>query len=299
MGIRGSYFSYEDYDFDKEQDKLPLFVEMLKNRGCYIGSDWHIHSKRGTRMSHLMKNGYYMISAQYNKKTYYFMEHRAIWVWHNGAIPEGLVVNHKDYNRWNNNIDNLEVVTQKENVEYSRQNFNPAQGERHTKSKFTNRQAAAIKTLAKVCGWTRKQIAELVECSDVNVTRIVNGQRYPNVIEPLDIMSAYPVVVDFTRNKEIGLEEELKDYTLGLVGEAGEVAELVKKHFFHGHDLDVSEIIYELGDVLFYLCAICLVLGIDFDEIMLNNNAKLMARYGDGFSKEKSQNRIENEANNK
>lgn len=46
MGIRGSYFSYEDYDFDKEQDKLPLFVEMLKNRGCYIGSDWHIHSKR-------------------------------------------------------------------------------------------------------------------------------------------------------------------------------------------------------------------------------------------------------------
>ena len=299
MGIKGSYFSYEDYDFDKEQDKLPLFVEMLKNRGCYIGSDWHIHSKRGTRMSRLMKNGYYMVSAQYNKKVYYFMEHRAIWVWYNGAIPEGLVVNHKDYNRWNNNIDNLEVVTQKENVEHSRPNFNPAKGERHTSAKSTNKQAAAIKTLANVCGWTRKQIAALVECSDVNVTRIVNGQRYTNVIEPLDIMSAYPIVVDFTRNKEIGLAEELKDYTLGLTGESGEVADLVKKHFFHGHDLDVSEIIYELGDVLYYLCAICLVLGIDFDEIMLNNNAKLMARYGDGFSKEKSQNRIENEANNK
>lgn len=299
MGIKGSYFSYEDYDFDKEQDKLPLFVEMLKNRGCYIGSDWHIHSKRGTRMSRLMKNGYYMVSAQYNKKVYYFMEHRAIWVWYNGAIPEGLVVNHKDYNRWNNNIDNLEVVTQKENVEHSRPNFNPAKGERHTSAKFTNKQAAAIKALANVCGWTRKQIAALVECSDVNVTRIVNGQRYTNVIEPLDIMSAYPIVVDFTRNKEIGLVEELKDYTLGLTGESGEVADLVKKHFFHGHDLDVSEIIYELGDVLYYLCAICLVLGIDFDEIMLNNNAKLMARYGDGFSKEKSQNRIENEANNK
>ena len=293
MGIKGSYFPYEDYDFDKEQDKLPLFVEMLKNRGCYIGNDWHIHSKRGTRMSHLTKNGYYMISAQYDKKVYRFMEHRAIWVWHNGAIPEGYVINHKDYNRWNNNIDNLEVVTQKENVEYSRPNFNPAQGDRHTSAKFTNKQAAAIKTLAKVCGWTRKQIAQLVECSDVNVTRIVNGQRYPNVIEPLDIMSAYPVVVDFTRNKEIGLSEELKDYTLGLTGESGEVADLVKKHFFHGHDLDISEIIYELGDVLYYLCAICLVLGIDWDEIMLNNNAKLMARYGDGFSKEKSQNRIE------
>lgn len=295
MGIKGSYFPYEDYDFDKEQDKLPLFVEMLKNRGCYIGSDWHIHSKRGTRMSHLMKNGYYMISAQYNKKVYRFMEHRAIWVWNNGAIPEGLVVNHKDYNRWNNNIDNLEIVTQKENVEHSRPNFNPAQGDRHPRSKFTNKQAAAIKTLAKVCGWTRKQIAELVECSDVNVTRIVNNQRYPNVVEPLDIMSAYPIIVDFTRNKSIGLEEELKNYTLGLAGEAGEVADLVKKHFFHGHELNISEIIYELGDVLYYLCAICLVLGIDWEDIMLNNNAKLMARYGDGFSKEKSKNRIEYE----
>lgn len=295
MGIKGSYFPYEDYDFDKEQDKLPLFVEMLKNRDCYIGSDWHIHSKRGNLMSRLMKNGYYLIHAQYDKKHFYFMEHRAIWVWYNGAIPKGMVINHKDYNRWNNNIDNLEVVTQKENTEYSRPNFNPAQGERHTKSQFTNLQAAAIKTLAKVCGWTRKQISELVECSDVNVTRIVNGQRYPNVVEPLDIMSAYPIVVDFTRNKKIGIEEELKDYTLGLTGEAGEVADLVKKHFFHGHELNVSEIVYELGDVLYYLCAICLVLGIDWEDIMLNNNAKLMARYGDGFSKEKSQNRIEYE----
>lgn len=65
------------------------------------------------------------------------MEHRVVWCWHNGAIPNGLVVNHKDYNRSNNLIDNLELLTQKENTEYSRCHFNPCRGERGKGAKFT------------------------------------------------------------------------------------------------------------------------------------------------------------------
>ena len=118
MGIKGSYFPEEEYNFNFDGDKLPLFVEMLKSRGYYIGADNHIRSKKGTLSSKLMRNGYYMTCAQYDKKVYYFMEHRVIWCWNNGAIPEGMVINHKDYNRANNAIDNLELMTQKENTEY-------------------------------------------------------------------------------------------------------------------------------------------------------------------------------------
>ena len=63
---RGSYFPNEHYCFDDDTDKLETFVVMLKNRGYYIGKDWHIRSKKGVISSKLMRNGYYMIGAQYD-----------------------------------------------------------------------------------------------------------------------------------------------------------------------------------------------------------------------------------------
>lgn len=293
--IKGSYFPNEEYDFESASDKLELFVEMLKARGCYIAEDGHIRSKKGGLMSKLMRNGYYLTMAQYDKKCYYFCEHRVVWVWHNGAIPEGLVVNHKDYNRANNHIENLELMTQKENTEYSRPNMNPCYGEKSPRAKVSNKQAQAIKTLGKVCGWNHKQIASLLDglMTDTSVGRIVNGKRYPNIIEAESILDIYPTVVDFTRNKSIGLEEELKNYALGLSGEIGEFNDLIKKMLYHGKEVQPVDLMLELGDILYYLVAICNVLGFDFSEIAMNNNAKLMARYPDGYSIEKSNNRIE------
>lgn len=292
-GLVGSYFPNEVYNFDAEDDKLPLFVEMLKNRGYYIGSDNHIRSKRGTIASKLMRNGYYMTSAQYDNKVYYFMEHRVIWVWHNGEIPNGLVVNHKDYNKANNAITNLELMTQKENIEYSRCHQNPPRGERNGKASLTNKQAEAIKTLGSVCGWSPSKIEAITGVRDYNVTRIIKGQRYPDAISKDSILEVYPTLVDFTRNKNIGELEELKNYLLGLNGECGELTDIFKKVLYHGKDFDSVDVMLELGDILYYFTAICNILGMDLSEIMLNNNAKLMARYQDGYSIEQSLNRIE------
>lgn len=292
-GLVGSYFPNEVYNFNTEDDKLPLFVDMLKNRGYYIGSDNHIRSKKGTIASKLMRNGYYMTSAQYDNKVYYFMEHRVIWVWHNGAIPKGLVVNHKDYNKANNAINNLELMTQKENIEYSRCHQNPPRGEKSGKASLTNKQAEAIKTLGSVCGWSPSKIEALTGIRAYNVTRIVKGQRYPDAISKDSILEAYPTLVDFTRNKNIGELEELKNYLLGLNGECGELTDIFKKVLYHGKSFDSVDVMLELGDILYYFTAICNILGMDLSEIMLNNNAKLMARYKDGYSIEQSLNRIE------
>jgi hypothetical protein len=40
---------------------------------------------------------------------------------------------------------------------------------------------------------------------------------------------------------------------LGLYGESGEVADLIKKSSFHGHELDNDKLIKELGDVCWYV----------------------------------------------
>ena len=44
--------------------------------------------------------------------------HRLVYMAHIGAIPEGMQINHKDEDKTNNCIENLEVVTPKQNIHY-------------------------------------------------------------------------------------------------------------------------------------------------------------------------------------
>jgi len=79
--------------------------------------------------------------------------------------------------------------------------------------------------------------------------------------------------------------------TLGLCGESGEVADLLKKHYFHGHPLDRTQLINELGDVAWYLAELCTAFNILLSEVVGGNITKLRARYGTAFSAEASINR--------
>jgi NTP pyrophosphatase (non-canonical NTP hydrolase) len=72
---------------------------------------------------------------------------------------------------------------------------------------------------------------------------------------------------------------------LGLVGEAGEVADLLKKYLFHGKELNREELIAELGDVRWYLEHLCVTLKVSLEDIESANVAKLKARYPNGFVK--------------
>jgi len=80
---------------------------------------------------------------------------------------------------------------------------------------------------------------------------------------------------------------------LGLTGEAGEVAELVKKHLGHGHQLEQGKVVNELGDVLWYVAEVCNALGISLNDVAQVNVAKLERRYPAGFDPERSRNRSE------
>ena len=48
--------------------------------------------------------------------------HRLVYMAHIGAIPEGMQINHKDENKANNCIGNLELMTNKENCSYGTRN---------------------------------------------------------------------------------------------------------------------------------------------------------------------------------
>ena len=69
----------------------------------------------------------------------------------------------------------------------------------------------------------------------------------------------------------------LIENTLGLVGEAGEVAEKIKK-FFRDEDFSKEEIVKELGDVLFYVTALANHIGSDLETVIKKNLDKLHDR---------------------
>ena len=87
----------------------------------------------------------------------------------------------------------------------------------------------------------------------------------------------------------------LLNSALGLCGESGEVADLVKKHLFQGHDLDLEHIAKELGDIAWYLAVGAYGIGYDLETILQMNVDKLKARYPNGFSTDRSLHRDKND----
>ena len=81
-----------------------------------------------------------------------------------------------------------------------------------------------------------------------------------------------------------GNEQVLTNCALGLAGETGQVVDLVKNYTFKGKNLDRTELIHEMGDVLWYLSQVAELADIPFDEVAKNNIETLNKRYPHGFT---------------
>lgn len=73
----------------------------------------------------------------------------------------------------------------------------------------------------------------------------------------------------------------------GLTSEAGEVAGIIQK-VYQGHDFDKEHMKKELGDCMWMIAEICSALDFSLDDVMQTNIDKLKARYPDGFDRDKS-----------
>lgn len=98
------------------------------------------------------------------------------------------------------------------------------------------------------------------------------------------------------RTAGVSIEKDsLRDQLLlgatGLAGEGGEVVDIIKKHVFHGKELDRTALVKELGDVRWYFEYLLIANNISMDEVEKANVAKLRARYPNGFNQTDANNR--------
>lgn len=78
----------------------------------------------------------------------------------------------------------------------------------------------------------------------------------------------------------------------GMVGEIGELHSIYQKHYQgHYEDAEEEHLKKEIGDLLWFVAEYCTALGWALDDVMQKNIDKLVARYPDGFSVERSEHR--------
>ena len=104
--------------------------------------------------------------------------------------------------------------------------------------------------------------------------------------DPVRFYSQFVEDKIFTKGRE-----RLIENTLGLVGEAGEVSEKIKKIFRDKGKFSDEEVLKELGDVLFYTVALSNIFGGNLREIMEMNMDKLNDRQQRGVLKGSGDNR--------
>ena len=108
-------------------------------------------------------------------------------------------------------------------------------------------------------------------------------------------LNVYQQLAQRTCNITKTTDEKIENGILGMCGEAGECADILKKHFFQGHEFDSDKMAEEIGDVLWYVSEAASGLGLTLEEIAQRNIRKLKKRYPEGFDPDRSIHREEYE----
>jgi NTP pyrophosphatase (non-canonical NTP hydrolase) len=129
--------------------------------------------------------------------------------------------------------------------------------------------------------------------------RTVGWGKVPQKYTKMEQKMTFDEYQEFAKTTAIYSDNAKVVYpTLGLSGEAGEVAEKVKKNIrkskfgsfeFYGNELD--DIAKEIGDVLWYLSALSSDIGYSLEDIAQMNMKKLKSR--------QERNKIEGEGDNR
>lgn len=147
------------------------------------------------KKSQILKNrlsnrGYYAVILVDEKSNKKFMSvHRLVAIHFIPTYNYDLVVNHKDGNKINNNVNNLEWVTQLENIEHAHRLgliSKTNRGSKNTNSKLTNEQVVEMYKLAHQ-GINHKEISNKFGVNPSRVSSIKLGRTWSHITKDIKI----------------------------------------------------------------------------------------------------------------
>lgn len=126
----------------------------------------------------VIRGGYRHLKINLNGKIKQCAVHRLVYETWVGPIPEGMQINHKDGNKQNNHIDNLELVTARENLIHSYKvlNRNRASGLRINTAKLSPDDILKVLEMYDK-GGTQRQIAKAFNMGQYAIWRQIKKYR--------------------------------------------------------------------------------------------------------------------------
>lgn len=130
-------------------------VYLASNTGRIMSKRWNKNRIIGASYSH----GYSRVCLHSNGDRKYLSIHRLVWLAFCGNIPIHLEINHKNGNKSDNRLSNLELVTRSENVQHAIRTglVKIRKGEENKNSKLDNNTVLEIRELYRQ-GWTQRQL---------------------------------------------------------------------------------------------------------------------------------------------
>lgn len=98
-----------------------------------------------------------------------------------GHKSKGLTINHKDGNKLNNHVNNLEYIAMKDNIRHAYKNGLMCIGEDRPTAKLTNKKVLKIRKMYATKIFTNIEIAKKFNISISNIFRIVHRQMWKHI----------------------------------------------------------------------------------------------------------------------
>ena len=142
------------------------------------GRIWSIKSQSFISQR-INRSGYYCVNLSIRGKCKTFIVHRLIA---KAFLPNPLnkdTINHKDGNKLNNCVENLEWCTQKENMQHAWRSglLHPAKGMHTLNGRFLPSDIYEIRSLYST-GLSQRAIADIYNVTKGTIQQILNGSTY-------------------------------------------------------------------------------------------------------------------------
>jgi hypothetical protein len=150
-----------------------MLMKILGFDAYAVNERGEVFSQRGKMLCQWKDNmGYKQVVLYKEGKRYYKRVHRLVYEAFNGKIPDNLFINHIDSKKDNNDLSNLELMTNSENIKHFHQNNTQ---QKYNVSVYNKDTKDLINTYDSL-----RQLCEELSLNRKTVTSILNGTKKTN-----------------------------------------------------------------------------------------------------------------------